>query len=191
MGLYQYSTQPMGMVSKAQAYDLDASYKDLTQVCAAIKHKLVPQARQILEKCIDLEHAILYTNFNKHLGHRSELGGRQGRYPRKEARMVLEVLKNAAANASYKGQNADDLVISHAAAYKQNQMPRYRHHWAGGTTLGYGKQNLFANYVTARVELVLSPASEKTLSKRTNKKTRTKTGRRAPTPKPSASEKKS
>jgi ribosomal protein uL22 len=160
MALYDYSLVPKDAVAKAQAYDLDASYKDLSQVCRAIKRRTVPEAVAILEDAVDLAHAIPYQKFNKGMGHRSELGGQPGRYPRKEARLVLALLENAANNAEYKGHKAEELVVSHAAAYKQNQLPRYRHHWAGSVTLGYGKQNYYANYVTARVELVLSPMPE-------------------------------
>lgn len=170
MALYDYSIEPVGAVAKAQAYDLDGSYKDLTQVCAALKRKTVPEARKILEECIDLTKAIRYTNFHKGMGHRSELGGKKGRYPRKEARMMLEVLENAAASAAFKGLKPEELMVSHAAAYKQNVLPRYRHHWAGSVTLGYGKQNYYANYTTARVELMLSPAPAKEPKKARGKK---------------------
>lgn len=170
MALYDYSLVPQDAASKAQAYDLDASYKDLTQVCGAIRRKLVPEARTILEKCISMEHAIPYRKFCKGMGHRSELGGLRGRYPRKEARMVLAVLDNAAANASNKGLKPEELLVAHAAAYKQNVLPRYRHHWAGGSTLGYGKQNVFANYVTARLELVLAPAPKELLERKGKKR---------------------
>jgi len=178
MALYDYSRVPADAVSKAQAFDLDASYKDLTQVCAAIRHKTVPDARKLLEQCISLEHAIPYSRHATGMGHRSELGGVRGRYPKKEARMTLEVLQNAENSATQKGLKLDELVVSHAAAYKQNELPRYRHHWAGGSTLGYGKQNAFANYCTARIEMTLSPASMELLERKARRRAR-KGGKRA------------
>ena len=68
---------------------------------------------------------------------------------------MLSILHNAAANAARKGLDESALVVKHAAAYKQNVLPRYRRFWPGGATLGYGKQAIRADYITARVELIL------------------------------------
>ncbi len=79
MGLYKYSTKTAEKAGRAQMHDLDASYKDLTQICRAIKGLPVAKAYAKLDAAIKGEHAILYTKFNKGSGHRSELGGKKGR----------------------------------------------------------------------------------------------------------------
>ncbi|HLD75916.1 MAG TPA: 50S ribosomal protein L22, partial [Candidatus Norongarragalinales archaeon] len=140
----------------AQVHDLDASYKDLTQVCRAVKGKSVRSAFSVLENAVNLTHAIEYRKFNKGMGHRSELSGRKGRYPKKECRMVRDLLKNAVANAKNAGLEEGALYVSHAAAHKQQRFKRHRHHWPSGVTLGYGKQATWADYETARVELFVS-----------------------------------
>ncbi len=161
----------------AQAHDVNASYKDLTQVCAAIKGKTSSRAKKILEDAIEGEKAIPFKKFNTGMGHRSELGGLKGKYPKKECRIVLALVKNAEANAGGKGLDATKLVVKFAAAYKQNTFPRYRKYWASGMTLGYGKQAIWANYQTSRVELALaqfgqtqSTAAEKAGSSKANEK---------------------
>ncbi|MBI2444947.1 50S ribosomal protein L22 [Candidatus Micrarchaeota archaeon] len=165
MGLYKYSTKSAEKTGRAQAHDLDASYKDLTQVCRAIKGLPVAKAYAKLEAAIKGEHAILYTKFNKGSGHRSELGGKKGRYPKKECKMVYATLKNAAANAVHVGLEENSLVVKHAAANKQNTFRRYRTFWVGSTTLGYGKHAMWADYVTAWMEIVVggkaAPKAEK------------------------------
>ncbi len=156
MGLYHYSVQLRGKTAKAQAYDLNASYKDLTQVCNTIRGKPVDDAKKVLEECASLKKAIPYRRFSKGCGHRSELMGGKGRYPKKEARIMLGLVSDAAANARYQGMDEKKLFVAHAAAYKQNAFKRYRRFWAGGTTLGYGKQAVWADYVTCRAEVVLA-----------------------------------
>lgn len=162
MALYKYSLKTAAKAGKAQAHDLDASYKDLTQICRAIKGLSVSKAYAKLDAAIKGEHAILYTKFNKGSGHRSELGGKKGRYPKKECKMVYATLKNAAANAVHQGLDETSLTITHAAAYKQNTFRRYRTFWVGSTTLGYGKHAMWADYVTAWMEIFVSgKAAEK------------------------------
>ena len=156
MGLYKYSVKTAEKVGKAQAHDLDASYKDLTQICRAIKGLPVDKAYAKLAAAIEGTHAILYTKFNKGAGHRSELGGKKGRYPKKECKMVYATLKNAAANAVHQGLDESSLKVTHAAAYKQNTFRRYRTFWVGSTTLGYGKHAMWADYVTAWMEIAVS-----------------------------------
>lgn len=156
MGLYRYSVKFEGKTGKAQAHDLDASYKDLTQICRTIRGKNVPVALNLLEDAIAQKRAIPYFKFNKGMGHRSELSGRKGRYPKKECRMVKATLLNAQANAVGAGLSKDALYVKHAAAYKQNRFKRYRHHWPSGVTLGYGKQATWADYETAWLELVVA-----------------------------------
>lgn len=139
----------------AQFHDVNASYKDLTQVCRAIKGKSVANARKILDDAVARKRAIPYKKFCKQTAHRSELGGRKGRYPVKECLLVKDLLDNAVANALQKGLSEEKLFVKHACAFKQNVFPRYRKYWAGGSVLGYGKQAVWSNYVTARTEIVL------------------------------------
>jgi ribosomal protein uL22 len=161
MGLYKYSIELNEENSAAQALDLNASYKDLANICRAVKGKNTAAAKKILEKAISGERAIPYKKFSKGCGHRSELGGRKGRYPKKECRIMLELIKAAEANAEHKGLNKDALLVQHAAAFKQNVFPRHRRFFAGGNILGYGKMAFRSDLVTARVELVLREIEKK------------------------------
>ncbi|MBI5228583.1 50S ribosomal protein L22 [Candidatus Micrarchaeota archaeon] len=176
MGLYKYSMDfPKEKCARAQCIDLNASYKDLANVCSAIKGKAVGEARAILEDAIKGKKAIPYKKFSKGVGHRSELGGKKGRYPKKECRLMLELLKSAESNAEYKGLDKGKLVVKHVAAFKQNVYPRYRRFWAGGNILGYGKSAVRSDFVTARVEIALVE-SDKVVMKKEKKKERKQAG---------------
>jgi len=144
-------------VAKAQQYNIDASYKDLCAVCSNMRGLTAEEGVQYLEAVL-AGFPVLYKRWNKHLGHRKELGGRKGRYPVKSAKYVLMVLRNAIANASSKG--LDNLTIVHIQANKQAIYPRLQ---------SKGKQ-FHANYETARVEVVLAgKKNEKLLDEKKEK----------------------
>ncbi len=163
MGLYSYSNKVADekTVGRAQVHDVNASYKDLSQVLAAIKGKGLKEAVTVLEDTVQEKKPIPYRRFAKRLGHRRELGGKKGRYPKKEAKICLALLKNAAANAEAKGLDRDRLYISAAASHKQNTFMRYRKYWASGIIIGYGKQSYASKYVTCWAEVTLAEKTEK------------------------------
>jgi len=157
MGLYKYSQkEDEAKVARAQGYDMDISYKDLTNICAAIRGKSVDKARKILQDVIDMRMPIAYHKFNTGLGHRSQLGGQKGRFPKKECKAMQGILENAIANALTKGFDESILIVKNTVAYKQNVLPRYRRTFVGGAALGYGKQALRSDYITTRVEITLT-----------------------------------
>jgi len=133
-----------GKTARAQRSDIDASFKDLSQVCRNINGKEVSEAVNLLEDAKLGKVPIRYVKFNKKLGHRKELGGRKGRYPRKSAGIVLELLKGTIANARRKGLG-EKLVVRHASANKQNVYPR----------IASKGRAMRANYETAKLEIVL------------------------------------
>lgn len=141
---YSYQVKEGTRVARAQTHDIDASFKDLGQVCRSVNGKVVSEAVQLLENAKLGKVPIRFRKFNKKCGHRKELGGKRGRYPKKSARIVLEVLRSAMANARYRGLG-EKLVVRHASANKQNIYPR----------MASKGRAMRSNYETARVEIVL------------------------------------
>lgn len=138
---YKFGDEETG---KARLEGVDASYKDLAAVCSNIRGKSSSDALALLEKASTGDFPILYRKYNKHLAHRKELGGKQGRYPKKSAKIVLGVLKNAIASAKAKSLS-EDLIVVHAAANKKNVYPRL-------SPKGRRSRSYFE---TARVEIVV------------------------------------
>ena len=128
----------------ARVEGVNASYKDLVQVCGRIKNKKSSWALEFLEKASKGEVPVLYRSNNKRLGHRSELRGRKGRYPKKAAFIVLKLLKSAIANGRVKGLGEDYTILS-VSANKQDVFPRLapKGRWAR------------SNLETARVEMIV------------------------------------
>ena len=131
-------------IASARLEDVDASFKDLAEVCGRIKGKSTDWAKEFLDKASKGEIPVLYKRHNKGLGHRRELGGKKGRYPKKAARIVLKVLNSAIANAVQKSLSTD-LIILHASANKKHIYGRMAP--KGGL--------MRSDYETARVEVVL------------------------------------
>jgi large subunit ribosomal protein L22 len=141
---YSYKPSENEKIAKAQMHDINASYKDLSEVCRSIRGKATKEAVKLLEKVEKGEMPILFKKFNKRLGHRRELGGRKGRYPKKSAKIVMQVLRNAIANAQRNGFS-ENLLVKHASANKQNIYPR----------LASKGRQMRSNLETAKVEIVL------------------------------------
>lgn len=128
----------------ARLEGVDASYKDLAEVCGRIKNKKTTWALPFLEKASQGEVPVLYRKRNKRLGHRKQLKGRKGRYPKKAAKIVLKLLKSAISNGINKGLG-DEYTILAACANKKDVYPRLapKGRWAR------------AFLETSRVEIIL------------------------------------
>lgn len=120
---YSYNQNREGVVF-AGVNDINASFKDLCNVCDAVRHKQVPDALNILEAASKGTMALEFRRHNKYMGSRHELGGKKGRWPKKCAALVRKVLVNASANAKNKGEDPDPMYVVHAAANKTTIIPR-------------------------------------------------------------------
>lgn len=136
-------------MARAQRYDVEASFKDLGQVCANIQGMTAGKADELLAKVERGTFPIWFKKHNKKMGHRGEIGGKKGRYPRKCAKIARGVLENAVANAEGRGL-LGELVVASACANKQATYPRSapRGRWRK------------ANYSTTRIEIVLREVAE-------------------------------
>lgn len=148
---YSYSVEPgkEDIHALARIEDVDASYKDLSEVCGRITRKGAGRALEFLKKAEDMEVPVYFASHNKKLGHRHELGGKKGRYPWKAAKVVRKALESAMANARVKGMT-DDLIVVHASANRKHSYGRVasKGRWAR------------SDYETSRVEIVLREKNE-------------------------------
>jgi len=134
--------------ASARIEDVNASYKDLSEVCGVIRNKKAVWAVDFLTKAAAGEIPVFFRRHNKRLGHKKELGGKKGRYPKKSAAIVLKLVKSAIANAEVKGIGSG-FVIIHATANKKHVYPR----------LAPKGRQARSFLETSRVEVVLKPTS--------------------------------
>ncbi len=141
-----YSNTPESMENCACARleGVNASYRDLSEVCGRIRNKKTDWAIEFLQKAAEGEIPVLFRRHNKKLGHRRELGGRKGRYPWKAAKIVLKTLKSAISNGKTQGLG-DVYTIVAASANKKDIYPRMAP--KGRTARSYLE--------TSRIEIIL------------------------------------
>lgn len=109
--------------AKARLEGVNASYKELAEVCGRIQNKKSEWAVEFLQQVSEGEIPVLFKRHNKNMGHRRELGGKKGRYPQKAAKFVLKTLQSAIANGRTLGLG-DVFTIMSASANKKEIYPR-------------------------------------------------------------------
>lgn len=113
-------------VAKASGRDLRISPKAAREICDAIRHKRLNNARRLLEDVVKKRRAIPYKHHNKKVGHKAGIQGWDaGRYPVKAAAEILKILGSLEANAEDVGLDVERLKIIHAAAQRGRLMKRY------------------------------------------------------------------
>ncbi len=146
---YTYNIGNEADFAKARIEDVNASYKDLTEVCHNIRRRPAEMAVQILEDAKAKKRPIKYRSHNTRMAHRKELQGQKGRWPVKCVGIVLKCLESAIANAKEKGLS-EELIVVHASANKKFSHMRYS---------SKGRRNT-SKLETARVEIVLKEKVE-------------------------------
>ncbi len=130
-----YSTKPKdeGKAVKGMGRDLNISPKHAVVICDKLRGMKLTDAINLLEAVIALEKTIVFRKFKKGIGHRRGLGKENiGKYPKKAAGEILNILRNLETNADYKGLDIERLKITHIQALKgiarRRRKPRGR--WA-------------------------------------------------------------
>ncbi len=136
---YTYRPESGVNVARARGIELPISPKKTYEVLNAIRGLDVERARTYLEEVVALKRAVPFRRYNQETAHKKGLG--PGRFPKKVARNVLSVLKNAEQNAEYDGLDAERLFVKVAASargrIRPGQMPRAHGHadpWNEQTT---------------------------------------------------------
>jgi ribosomal protein L22 len=173
---YAYIDKQGKRTARARLTGINASYKDLGNVCSNVRGKGTEDAIGFLELAAKKKKAILYTRHFTGKGHRRELGGKIGGFPVKSVKFVLEVLKSAAANAIR--LNMGETKVAHIIANKQDTYPR----------MSPKGRRIVHNYETAFVEVVLEERQEaaKKDSKNEAKRDKVAAGKKEATKQPEA-----
>jgi large subunit ribosomal protein L22 len=150
MPKFGYSAKINEPCAKAFGREIRVSPKHAMEVCRAIRGMRLKAAKEYLEAVGEKKKAVPFLRHRKKLAHRGGAGG-SGQYPTKAAREILKVLKNAEANATYKGLDVEKLRVVHASAYKGIIIP-------GVLPRAFGRTTPFNNPLT-NVEIVLKEAS--------------------------------
>ena len=115
-----YAFQPTTdkSIARASGKDLNVSLKHTIMLCGKLRNMMLNDAILLLEKVIKFERAIEFTRFNKGIGHRRGTQAKVGKYPKKAAHEILNILQNLQSNADFKGLDLENLRIVHIQAQK-------------------------------------------------------------------------
>ncbi|KAH8046735.1 hypothetical protein JL722_13479 [Aureococcus anophagefferens] len=114
MGKYSYDADSATESSKACGSSLRAHFKHCREVCDNIKGMKLAKAKAFLEDVLQFKQAVAFTKFTGGCGRHAQgklqkAAGDKVRWPQKATKIVLDLLKNAEANAEMKGLDVDDL----------------------------------------------------------------------------------
>ena len=145
---YGYAAQNVDpeTTSKASGRDIPVKPKFTVNVTRAIKGKTVAQAERFLEEVLEKKTPVPFVLHKRHVKHRKG-GFGPGKYPYNASRAVLKVLRDAKANAEYKGLDPDTMYIWHAATHRASPMPGIMPRAQGRATAW--------NKSTSHIEIVL------------------------------------
>nr|WIM01496.1 ribosomal protein L17 [Limnephilus lunatus] len=116
MGRYSREPDNPAKSCKARGSNLRVHFKNTHETAMAIKRLPLRRAVRYLKNVIDKKECIPFRRFNGGVGRcaqAKQFGTTQGRWPKKSAEFLLQLLRNAESNADYKGLDVDRLVIDH------------------------------------------------------------------------------
>merc|ERR1712215_295464 len=107
--------------------------KNTRETARTIKHMHLRRAVVFLKNVIEMKECVPFRRFNGGVGRCAQAKHwktTQGRWPKKSAEFLLQMLKNAESNAEFKGLDTDHLVIDHIQVNRAPKMRRrtYRAH---------------------------------------------------------------
>lgn len=145
---YAYQEEDKTKTARAIGTSLKISPKHAIELSREIRGKDLEHAKTYLEEVIGMSRPVPFKRFNKKVGHRKGLSGwPSGRYPVKAAAQILKILKNAEANAEYKGLDIENLKITHISSHRGRVMKGY-------TARAFGRGSA-SNTPTTHVQIVL------------------------------------
>jgi large subunit ribosomal protein L22 len=115
-------------LAKASGRDLRIKPKHAREICDVIKGMYIDEAKTFLEKVIRLKQSVPFRRHKKKVAHKKDLKQFKwyaGRYPRKAAARIYEILTQVESNAEYKGLDIDYCRIIHAATQRGRIIKRY------------------------------------------------------------------
>ncbi|VDP78115.1 unnamed protein product [Echinostoma caproni] len=138
--MVRYSWEPKdedeSRTCKARVPYLRAHFKNTHECARAIKGMTLQRAQTFLKNVIEKKEIVPFRRFNSGIGRKAQAkvwGTTQGRWPKKSAQMLLQLLHNAFSNGinkDIKGGEASRLYIKHIQVNEAPSMRRrtYRAH---------------------------------------------------------------
>uniref|UniRef100_A0A6B2E6I8 Large ribosomal subunit protein uL22 n=1 Tax=Phlebotomus kandelakii TaxID=1109342 RepID=A0A6B2E6I8_9DIPT len=173
MGRYAREPDNATKSCKSRGSHLRVHFKNTHEAANAIKHMPLRRAQRFLKNVMEKKECVPFRRFNGGVGRCAQAKQwktTQGRWPKKSAEFLLQLLRNAESNADYKGLDVDRLVIDHIQV---NRAPclRRRTYRAHGRINPYMSSPCHIEVIlTEKEELVAKATDEEPTKKKLSKK---------------------
>jgi large subunit ribosomal protein L22 len=138
--------------AKAIGRELDISPKASVEVCREVRGMMVEDAASRLEDIISMKTPVSYRRYNRQVGHKKGKKFGAGRYPKKTAKAILDVIKHAQHNAEYKGLDSENMRLVYISASKGMKVE-------GFIPRAHGRSSSF-DHERVNIEVVLEVVEE-------------------------------
>uniref|UniRef100_A0A0B6Y9C9 Large ribosomal subunit protein uL22 n=1 Tax=Arion vulgaris TaxID=1028688 RepID=A0A0B6Y9C9_9EUPU len=175
----RYAKEPENPTKSAKACGsyLRVHFKNTRETAQAIKHMHLKRANRFLKNVVGHKECVPFRRFNGGVGRCAQAKqwkAVQGRWPKKSAEFLLQLLKNAESNAEFKGLSTEHLVIEHIQVNAAPKMRR-RTYRAHGRINPYMSSPCHIEIVLAEKETAVpvpkaSAGDEEPVKKRVSKK---------------------
>ncbi|XP_055642235.1 60S ribosomal protein L17 [Toxorhynchites rutilus septentrionalis] len=116
MGRYAKEPDNPAKSCKTRGSNLRVHFKNTRETALAIKRMPLRRAQKFLKNVVEKKECVPFRRFNGGIGRCAQAkhwNTSVGRWPKKSAEFLLQLLKNAEANADYRGLDVDRLVVDH------------------------------------------------------------------------------
>ncbi|CAG0880179.1 unnamed protein product [Darwinula stevensoni] len=171
----RYAKEPENAAKscKARGSNLRVHFKNTRETAQAIKKMPLQRAMTYLKNVVGHKECVPFRRFTGGVGRCAQAKAfktTQGRWPKKSAEFLLQLLKNAESNANYKGLSVDHLVVDHIMVNRAAKMRR-RTYRAHGRINPYMSSPCHIELVlTEKEEMVAKPHSDEPAKKKVSKK---------------------
>ncbi|XP_045400938.1 60S ribosomal protein L17-like [Lemur catta] len=133
---------------KLRGSNLRVHFKKTRETAQAIKGMHIQKATKYLKDATLEKQCVPFRRYNGRCAQTKQWAWTQGQWPKKSARFLLHMLKNAESNAELKDLDVDSLVIEHKQV---NKAPKMRHQ----TYRAHGRINPYMSS-PGHIEMILT-----------------------------------
>merc|ERR1711944_290401 len=162
MGRYMCEPKNTAKSCKATGKYIRVHFKNTRETAKMLKGMNLRKAQRYLKDVVEHKRCVPFIRFNRGVGRCAQakqfsaapgFAASQGRWPKKSCKYLLDLLRNAEANAELKSLDVDSLYVEHVAV---NEAPKNRRR----TYRAHGRINPFMSH-PCHIEMILTEGEER------------------------------
>merc|ERR1712170_196583 len=162
MGRYMCEPKNTAKSCKATGKYIRVHFKNTRETAKMLKGMNLRKAQRYLKDVVEHKRCVPFLRYNRGVGRCAQakqfasgpgFSASQGRWPEKSCKFLLELLRNAEANAELKSLDVDSLYVEHVAV---NEAPKNRRR----CFRAHGRINPFMSH-PCHIEMILTEGEER------------------------------